>query len=230
MVASDYRRLTSRECGAARSHHETTLVEYIKYIFRRYRNMSLTYADVGSHIFGEREFKAIDLARRTGNPRAAKILSELVIRGVVTRTRRGYYKFLRPAERPDLRAAEWTRVRDVVLNGPAPKAWDGSSAVEAWTGGRYTVSPSVYARVFHLAVPNTAVALWREYLSRHAVSTESRKRVGARVELRGVARLHVANVNGEPVIPRSDVLRLIREHPGIYANAEELLVRRSSGS
>lgn len=192
--------------------------------------MALTYVDVGSHIFGEREFKAIDLAHRTGNPRAAKMLSELMIRGVVTRTRRGYYKFLRPAERPDLRAAEWARVRDIVLHGPGPKAWDDSSAVEAWTGGRYVVSPSVYARVFHLAVPNTAVALWRDYLSRHGVSTASRKRVGARVELRGVARLHVTEVNGEPVIPRGDVVRLIRAHPGIYANAEELFVRRPSGS
>ncbi len=30
-------------------------------------------------------------------------------------------------------------------------------------------------------------------------------------------------LDGEPVVPRGEVERLIREHPALYANAKELL-------
>lgn len=192
--------------------------------------MSLTYADVGAHIFGEREFDAAEFARRTGNPRAAKVLSELLIRGAVTRKRRGRYRFLRPSERPDLRASEWERVRDIVLNGPDPKAWDGASAVEVWTNGGYHVSPSLYSRVYNLAVPEKDIPLWSRYLASHGVSSHPGKRVGARVELRGVPTVHSEIVAGEPVLPRSEVIALIRAHPGIFADAEALLIDRSDRS
>lgn len=185
--------------------------------------MALTYADVGAHIFGEREFDASEFARRTGNPRAAKVLGELLLRGVVARVRRGRYRFLRPSERPDLRLHEWSRVRSVILDGPEPKAWDGASAVEVWTGGRYRVAPNVYSTIFSVVVPAGSLPLWRAYLSTRGISLRSRKRVGPRVELREEARLHPSKIDGEPVISRDAVVRLIREHPGIYADAEKLL-------
>lgn len=195
-------------------------------MFRYCRNMALTYSDVGVHIFGEREFDAAEFARRTGNPRAAKVLSELLIRGVVARKRRGRYRFLRPSARPDLRSSEWERMREIVLGGPNPKTWDGPTAVEAWTGGRYRVSPTVYSIIFHLAVPKGAVPAWEDYLSRYGVSLKARKRIGARVELREVSRVRAVALNGEPVPPRADVVSLIRAHPGIYADAEALLIDR----
>jgi hypothetical protein len=102
--------------------------------------------------------------------------------------------------------------------------------VEVWTGGRYVVSPSVFSRVYHIAVPEKEVMAWKEYLARRGVSVSTRKRVGARVEVRGVRRLHAAEVNGEPVIPKEAVIRLIRDHPGIYAEAEDLLVGRPIGT
>lgn len=186
--------------------------------------MALTYSDVGAHIFGEREFDAAEFARRTGNPRAAKVLSELLIRGVVARKRRGRYRFLRPSERPDMRSSEWERMREILLGGPNPKTWDGPTAVEAWTGGRYRVSPTVYSTVFHVAVPEGAVPAWGDYLSSYGISLNARKRIGARVELREVPRVHAVVLNGEPVPPRADVVSLIRAHPGIYADAEALLI------
>ena len=192
--------------------------------------MALTYTDIGTHIFGEKEFSSGDFARRTGNPRAAKLLSELLVRGVVTRNGRGRYRFLRPAERPDLCGAEWERVRNTILESPLPKAWDGPSAVEAWTDGRYKVSPSLYSRVFCIAVPESKIADWIAYLSRRGVSTRARKRVGARVELRGISPFRTETVDGEPVIPREEVSALIREHPGVYANAETLLRDRPRSS
>lgn len=187
------------------------------------RNMSLTYTDVGTHIFGAREFPASEFARRTGNPRAAKLLSELVVRGVVERTRRGRYRFLGPAERPDLREVEWDRVRKVILSGPEPKAWTGATAVEAWTRGRYVVSPSPYSRIFELAVKEEAVESWRKFLAANRVSVCARKRVGGSVKLHPLATVHRVYVEGEPVIPRRETIALIREHPGVYASAEELV-------
>jgi hypothetical protein len=189
--------------------------------------MSLTYADVGAHIFGERVFDAGEFGRRTGNPRAAKVLSELVIRGVVGRKGRGHYRFLRPSERPDLRIREWERVREIVLNGPGPKAWDGASAVEVWTGGRYRVSPSMYLRVYSIAVPKDHRRIWLPYLAKHGLSLRSRKRVGARVEVRVVPTLRSEMIDGEPVLPREEVIDLIRDHPGIFAGAEALLNERT---
>jgi len=189
--------------------------------------MVLTYADVGAHIFGEREFDSGEFARRTNNPRAAKILSELLMRGIVARRSRGRYRFLRPSERPDLRAAEWERVRSTILGSPLPMAWDGATAVETWTDGRYKVSPSMYCRVFYIAVPESSVAEWVAYLSRNGISTRARKRVGARVEVRGISPFSPVRVDGEAVISREDVVTLIRGHPGVYADAEALLIDRS---
>lgn len=192
--------------------------------------MSLTYADIGVHLFGEREFESAEFARRTGNPRAAKVLSELLVRGVVARNGRGRYRFLRPSERPDLRAAEWKRVRSTIVDSPLPKAWDGPSAVEVWTDGRYKVSPSMYSRVFYIAVPEAKVEDWIGYLSSHGVSTRAWKRIGARVEVRGVSSFRAETVRGEPVISREEVSDLIRDHPGVYADAESLLLDRSRSS
>lgn len=186
--------------------------------------MGLTYADVGAHIFGEREFDAAEFSRRTGNPRGAKILSELVIRGVVARKRRGRYRFLRPSEKPDLRLFEGSRVRKAILEGPNPKAWDGPSAVEVWTDGRYRIAPSVYSSFFNVVVPVGSLPAWEAYLAGRGISLRSRKRVGPRVELREEARLRPSSVHGEPVISRERVVALIRDHPGMYAGAEELLL------
>lgn len=188
--------------------------------------MALTYNDVVSSLFGDKTFSSRELARRTGNPRAAKVLSELKHRGLVERVGRGNYRCLNPGDRPDLRGSEWARVRSVVLSGPEPKAWAGETAVEHWTGGRYKLAPSLYSRVYSLAIPSGREKRWREYLTKHGVSTTSRKRVGARVELIPRRGLKVSLVNGEPVIPRGEVEALITEHPALFGDAKELLLAR----
>lgn len=186
--------------------------------------MTISYEDVGAHLFGEREFTSGEFGRRVGTPRASKILSELKHRGVVSRTGHGTYRFLAPGERPDRRIYEWSRTKRVVLAGPEPKAWTGSTAVEVWTGHRYTVSPSAFSRIFELAVPTRSVATWKKYLKVRKIRVDSRKRVGARVELVPVRTVRAEMVDGEPVVPRGDVVSLIRAHPAIYANSEELLL------
>lgn len=186
--------------------------------------MPLTYGDVVSSLFGGKPFTARDLARRANAPRAAKILSELKHRGLVERIGRGTYRCLGPGERPDLRAAEWSRVRRIVLAGPSRMAWAGRSAIELWTGGRYRISPSPFYRIFEVAVPADRVAEWREYLANRNVATHTGKRVGARVDLVPVHRVKSVNLAGEPVIPRALVESIIDEHPALYAGAKDLLL------
>jgi hypothetical protein len=188
--------------------------------------MPLTFEEAGALAFGESEFSSSEFGRRLGIDGGAKVLSELKHRGVVARTGRGRYRFLTPSERPDLRSLEWGRVRRILLDGPDPKAWTGSTAVEVWTRGGYVVAPSAFARVFALAVPERSIQLWEKYLRRHGLSVKPRKRVGAQIELVPVRRWRSTTVGGEPVIPRGEVLTLIRGHPSVFAGAEALLVDR----
>jgi hypothetical protein len=188
--------------------------------------MALTYADVGASTFGEAVFTPREFARRTGSRRAAKTLSELKTRGVVARAGRGSYRFLRPAERPDLREAEWARVRDLIHRGPDPKAWSGPTSVELWTRGAYSVGSAPYLRTLHVAVPASKERSWANYLARHGVSARPRKHIGVRVILEPTDKFSFERLDGEFVIPRREVVRMIRDHPVLYADAEELLVDR----
>lgn len=186
--------------------------------------MPLTYGDALPSLFGAKPFTSREFARRANAPRAAKILSDLKRRGIVERLGRGTYRCLGPEERPDLRLAEWSRVRNVILKGPFRKAWTGRSAVELWTGGRYRLAPSPFYRVFELAIPSDRTEDWRKYLADRNVATRVGKRVGARVDLVPMARLESVELGGEPVIPRTDVEAIIDEHPALYAGAKELLL------
>lgn len=186
--------------------------------------MSLTYLDAGTLVFGGTEFGSSEFNRRLGIDRGAKILSEMKRRGLVSRTGHGRYRFLSPSERPDLRSLEWGRVRRLILRGPNPKAWTGPTAVEVWTRGRYAVSPSAFTRVFSIAIPEKSLAIWKNYLEKSRLSTKPRKRIGARVRLVPVKSLRSVKIGGEPVIPRNEVVALIRDRPSIFANAEELMI------
>lgn len=185
--------------------------------------MSFTYLDAATLAFGKREFAAADFARRTGSPRSAKILSELKRRGLVERVGRGRYRLLAPDERPDLRSGEWERVRTIVLDAPFLKAWTGSTAVEIWTKGRYRTAPTPFLREFFVAVPKDSVEAFKDYLESKNVSTGGRKRVGAVVRLIPTDRLETEVVDGERVISRRDVERLIEAHPATYGEAGSLL-------
>ncbi len=185
--------------------------------------MGLTYVDVLEYSFGEDEFTTTDVRMVTGSERSAKLLSELKLRGVVERTGRGRYRFFRPSERPDVRDHEWNRIRGIILRSPWKYAWNGSTAVELWTNGRYKVYPNAFLRVFHILVEKDRLSDWTDYLLKNGVPTRGRKRVGSRVSVESVNLLKYDIKDNEPVIKKEDVLRLIREHPGIYATAEELI-------
>jgi hypothetical protein len=186
----------------------------------------VSYLDAIDHLYGTSEFTVRDFSARVANPRAAKLLSDLKARGCVARVGRGRYRRLTPSERPDLREIEWRRIKAILLDGPGTKAWAGESAVELWTDGRYRTSPSVFVRVYTLAVPRTSIRLWDRYLRTKGLTRHSRRRIGPRIELLPVEDLRVTFHAGEPVISRSEVLRLIRSHPAIFANAEELVSDR----
>lgn len=179
--------------------------------------------------FGGRPFRTSEFASRTASPRAAKTLSELKSRGLAERVGRGRYRLLAPNERPDRRAVEWSRARNLLLGSGLPMAWSGSTAVEHWTRDRYYVSPSVYVRLWHIDVPKESLGSWLGFLREHRLSANPRRRLGNKVILHPVDRLRRTIVRGEPVIPRDRVLRMIRMHRAIYADADRL-VERGPGS
>ena len=185
--------------------------------------MGLTYFDAIISRFGENEFSVKDLTNLTGNSRSSKLLSEMKMRGIVERIGRGKYRVLSISERSDRRLIEWERIRMLIIKAPWKKAWAGSTAVEIWTDGKYKVSPNLYLKVFHLLINKSELEEWKRYLTRFGVSFSGKKRVGACVVLESSPNVDLVTVAGEPVIPKDDVLRLIRSHPGLYAGAEDLI-------
>jgi hypothetical protein len=183
----------------------------------------MTYYDVLKMAFGRKEFSVSDLSRLTGNNRSNRLLSELKMRGLIRRTGRGTYIIPTPIKKEDSRLKEWKRVRNVVLSSPLEKAWTGSTAVEVWTDSAYVTAPNSYLRIYYLLVKETDLGRWKDYLRRHSVSYAGKKRVGSYVALEGTDNLRPVLINGEPVIPREDVVKLIREHPGLYAEAEDII-------
>lgn len=185
--------------------------------------MSLTYCDAASILFGERPFSVTEFADRIGTPRAAKVLSEMKARGLVARTGRGHYRLLRPSERPDLRRMDWRNTREAILAAPMWKAWAGPTAVEIWTRRRYKTSPSAFIREFHIAIRANDMEAWRRHLAANNVPI-GRKHIGVHVRLVPVRDDANATIRGgEPVIPREEVLRLIRSNPALYGDAEVLI-------
>jgi hypothetical protein len=185
--------------------------------------MGLTYLDVIISRFGETEFTTEEFTLLTGSSRSAKLLSELKMKGYVTRVGRGKYKVSPMSERLDTRLIEWERVRNIVLNAPFKKAWTGSTAVEVWTNGRYKISPNPYLRVFHLMIYKSELDEWHRYLMRFGVSYIGKKKIGSFVSLEKSSKFEATMIAGEPVIPRDMVLKLIRSHPGLYEGAEKLI-------
>jgi len=196
----------------------------LKYIFRLSRNMSIDYYEAASLSFGERPFSTREFTSRTASPRAAKTLSELKSRGLVERLGRGRYRLLSPSARPDRRAKEWGRAKELLLGSGLPMAWSGPSAVEIWTGGRYYVAPSFFVRLWYIDVPKESLPAWLRFLRDHRLSTNPRGRLGNKVILHPVSRLRRVRLHGEPVVPRRVVLDTIRSHRAIYANADRLVV------
>ena len=186
--------------------------------------MAFTYYDAATLVFGSREFTTREFTARTGNHSAAKVLSHLKSRGLVERVGRGRYRCLSPEERPDLRSADYLRVRRLILEAPLRKAWTGPSAVEVWTGGKYIVSPTILTMLFHVAIPVDDMEAWRDYLRMNRLSTGGGKRIGAWVKL--IMRenwVDIETVDDEPVISRRETVSLIRDHPALYGGAEELI-------
>ncbi len=187
--------------------------------------MGFTYADVIALKFGEGEFTTLDLAIATNNPRAAKLLSDLKMRGLVERVDRGKYRLFAPSERPDLRVTEWNRVKEVVNSARWHYAWTDSTAVEIWTDGRYRISPNPFLKVFHVNIRKEDETKWMAYLKSKGVSFHRKKRVGAFVNLQPKGTLKFTLKGGEKVIPKDATIKLIRNQPGLYSGAEELIDR-----
>ncbi len=194
-----------------------------KYNIRFCRYVPLTYLEAAAATFGTRPFSVSEFAARVGNRRPERLLHDLKTRGAVERLERGKYRVLPIDERPDLRGPEASRVRRLLLGSGLPMAWTSSDAVNLWTGGRYSVSPSAFLREFHVEIPRGSLARWKRYLHANRISSDPRRSIGAKVVLSPVESFRHAWHRGEPVIPRKETLALIKSHRGLYAEADRLL-------
>jgi hypothetical protein len=185
--------------------------------------VGLTYTDVLSLHFGNSEFTTEDVRILLRNERSAKLLSDLKFKGVIERTGRGKYRLLLPSERIDNRGHEWKRVERIVNSSALEFAWTWSSAVEKWTAGGYIVSPNPYFRTYYIEVNRKDLLKWKEYLKSHFVSIVGKRRIGAVVELVPKDKIEFVILNGEKVISKERTLNMIKEHRGIFAEADEII-------
>lgn len=185
--------------------------------------MGITYSDVIEFTFGDREFTTDDVRRFTGHPDPAKLLSNLKMKGVVVRMGRGRYKCPSPRTTWDFREAEWERVRSVILRAPMGKIISHSWAVEVWTDGNYRLSDNLFHRVFDISIAAEDYGKWLRYLKTHGIPTVGKKKIGSVVRIHPVKEFDYTLINGMPVLTKSEVFRLIEEHPGLYAGARDLI-------
>ena len=64
---------------------------------------------------------------------------------------------------------------------------------------------------------------WKEYLKSHSVSIVGKRRIGAVVELVPKDKIEFVILNGEKVISKERTLNMIKEHRGIFAEADEII-------
>lgn len=183
----------------------------------------MTYSDVLSLHFRDSEFTAEDVRILLRLDRSAKLLSDLKFKGIVERTGRGKYRLLSPSERVDNRSHEWTRIERIVRSSPYEYAFTWSSAVEKWTNGAYIIGPNPYYRPYYIEVNVKDLGKWNEYLIEHSVPSVGNRKIGAVVNL--IPRKHVSYtlLNGDKVISKKKTIELIREHRGLFAEADDLI-------
>jgi hypothetical protein len=161
-------------------------------------------------------------------PRPYHTLSELKLKGFVERVGRGRYRAVAPDAWAERKAEGAADVERALEASSWPFAFTASSAVHAWTGGRYSAGSTAAYRPVEIAVRASDVPAWRRYLSTRGVgfrkADERRTSAGAEVVLHRRKKLEVAHVDGMPVETREWVVAYIRRHPSIFGPAEELVV------
>lgn len=171
--------------------------------------MGLTYLDAACLLFRRSVFTAGDFSRATGNPRGAKVLSEMKSRGLVERVGRGRYRCLGPEERIDRRRGDSRRLRHLLVSAPFEKAWTGPSSLETAAAAGLQAPATSFAPEYHLAVLKKDLRRWRAYLRHHRVALAARKHIGPRVFLRPVPSIPRRNDDDQPPAFRAGVPPLV---------------------
>lgn len=176
--------------------------------------------------FGNRPFTASEALVALG-PGAKMALSRLLLAGRLERVRRGVYRVAAPETKDRIDAARADLRRMDALRAPFRIALDGPDAVSAWTGGRYTVKsapPGEETMWLAVATPDLeGCAAWLEARG-WKVGSEWPQGRGPKAIVRAMARLKPKRLDGVPVIPRAEVLRLIKSQPSAYEGAQEWLL------
>jgi hypothetical protein len=185
--------------------------------------------DIIRRAFGNREFTVSEAAWALGLTRAGGTLSRLKTRGFVVQAGPGRYRLAPPASPEALKARLASeRIREL-FEGPVPLALDGPDAVAIWTAGRYHPPRHPGPPLVHLAcaardLPAASAALATLGIP-WAPPGEWPPGRSLKAIVRTLPTLRPVFRGGQPVVPRREVLRLIKADPAAYEGAEEWVTR-----
>lgn len=178
--------------------------------------------------FGDRPFSAREVALVLGVRSPESALSRLKTRGLVETVSRGTYRVAEPGRAREMEERRRAELRRAIVAAPFRVALDGPDAVAWWTRGRYVVGRTVWNDPLYLAVEAGDRPAFERFLADRRVPwSESDRPPRARgfyVLARFVRGLVRPREGGQPVLARSDVLRLVRGNPLAYEGAEEWMV------
>lgn len=183
--------------------------------------------DIMRAAFVDRTFSPKEASAALSLPRPEATLHRLKLAGLIEPAGRGRYRIAAPDLRLRIARARARMLAARILDAGLPVALDGPDAVRLWTEGRYSVGLPLSPPLLWLAVDSAAKALVEALLESLGVPWGPPEapptRCGLSVAARFVDGLRRVRLDDTPVIPRDEVLRLIREEPLAYEGAEEWL-------
>ena len=149
--------------------------------------------------------------------------------GTIERIARGRYRSRISREDADEVKALFDRVRDaaLALDPTFPGAYEGATAVFFWTRGGYVAGWTPWRVVVEVQVPKTREREARRKLHSLGVDVHSSypppNQLGVFAKLNLAERVRRTFVGGAPVLTKRETLKLVRDNPGAFADAADLI-------
>lgn len=182
--------------------------------------------------FGTREFTLSNFRATFPSPDPAKIISDLVHKGYVTRERRGVYRAITPGHRARSLVAREDDTFGLAARSPLPHAYSRETAIAIWTDGGYWTGFTSGFRPLHLDVERKDLARWKTFFARNAARSAME---GERTTLYGlvhlihpVAKVRSVERGGVRVVPARDALTYAKARPYAFEPVIPVLRRIAS--
>jgi len=167
--------------------------------------------------FGTGEFNLSNFRATFPSPAPAKILSDLVHKGYLTRVRRGVYRAIPPGHRTRSIVARGDAAFGLASRSSLPHAYSRETAIAIWTDGGYWTGFTAGFRPLHLDVNRKDVARWKTFFARQgarvAVEGEPATLFGIVHLLHPVEKVRSVRRGGIRVVPRRVALAYAEARP-----------------